>query len=121
MTKPLAQLIERNNLGGGAANITVQLLGGGSRVPRTRAELSALSPAIQLEKNLDASEAFAMGAGLHAANLSTTFRLRKFGALDASPFPVAVSLDPGAGVPDELEVCAARLLRVPSARSIRTL
>jgi molecular chaperone DnaK (HSP70) len=102
--EPLAELIERNNLGGGGKNITVQLLGGGSRVPRVRAELQSLHPAIQLEKQLVASESFAMGAGLYAANLSTTFRLRQFGMMDVAVFPIAVSLQQGEGVPQTLEV-----------------
>ena len=73
-------------------------------MPRVRSELQTLHPGLQLEKQLDASEAFAMGAGLHAANLSTTFRLRKFGMLDVLPHAVAVSLEPGPGVPDSLSV-----------------
>lgn len=33
-------------------------------------------------RHLDADEAVVLGAGLFAANLSTTFRLRKFGMTD---------------------------------------
>ena len=103
---PLAQLIARNGLGADKQAITVQTLGGGSRVPAARAALQAAHPAVQLEKQLDASEAFAMGAGLHAANLSTTFKLRRFGVVDASPFAVSVGLDVGVGeLPTELQVC----------------
>merc|ERR1712070_623144 len=36
----------------------------------------------------DADEAVAMGAGLFAANMSTTFRMRKFGAADALPYGI---------------------------------
>ena len=99
--KPLADLIERNGLAA-AANVTVQLLGGGSRMPRVQAALSAVHPAAALERQLDASEAFVTGAGLYAANLSTMFRLRRFGMLDGSAHPVSVSLEPGDGVPEEL-------------------
>jgi len=38
-----------------------------------------------------------LGAGLFAANLSTTFRLRKFGMADGATYPVQYSLAPPAG------------------------
>jgi hypothetical protein len=40
-------------------------------------------------RHLDADEAVVLGAGLHAANLSTTFRLRKFGMSDGVTYPVS--------------------------------
>jgi hypothetical protein len=39
-------------------------------------------------RHLDADEAVVLGAGLYAANLSTTFRLRKFGMSDGATYPV---------------------------------
>ena len=39
-------------------------------------------------RHLDADEAVVLGAGLFAANLSTTFRLRKFGMSDGATFPL---------------------------------
>lgn len=96
MKKPLAELIERNSLT--ADSFTLQLLGGGSRVPRTRAELLSTLPNLTLEKQLDADEAVALGAGLYAANKSTMFRLRPFGMMDGQVFPVKIVLgDGGAG------------------------
>jgi molecular chaperone DnaK (HSP70) len=100
---PLKEIIERNDLSK-AANITVQLLGGGSRVPRVQSELSQVHPGISLERQLDASEAFATGGALYAANLSTMFRLRRFGMIDGSAYSVSLSLEPTEGVPKELEV-----------------
>ena len=40
-----------------------------------------------------------LGAGLFAANLSTTFRLRPFGMADKVPYSVAIQLEgePGEG------------------------
>ena len=37
---------------------------------------------------MDADEAVVLGAGLFAANLSTTFRLRKFGMNDGITYPI---------------------------------
>lgn len=44
-------------------------------------------------RHLDADEAVALGAGLFAANLSTSFRLRKFGMVDLTMYGVSLSLD----------------------------
>jgi hypoxia up-regulated 1 len=66
----------------------VELLGGGSRVPGLQAALSKSLSGRALDRHLDADEAIAFGAGLFAANLSSTFRLRKFGMADAAPYGV---------------------------------
>lgn len=42
-----------------------------------------------VRRHLDADEAIVLGAGLFAANLSTTFRLRKFGMSDGAAYPLA--------------------------------
>jgi hypoxia up-regulated 1 len=39
---------------------------------------------------MDSDEAVALGAGLHAANLSTAFRVRKFGAVDVATYGLSV-------------------------------
>ena len=39
-------------------------------------------------RHLDAEEAVVLGAGLYAANLSTTFKLRKFRMSDGATYPV---------------------------------
>ena len=46
-------------------------------------------------RHLDADEAVVLGAGLYAANLSTTFRLRKFGMSDGVTYPVAFQVPTG--------------------------
>jgi hypothetical protein len=47
------------------------------------------------DRHLDADEAVVLGAGLYAANLSTTFRLRKFGMSDGVTYPVAFQVPKG--------------------------
>lgn len=42
---------------------------------------------------MDADEAVVLGAGLYAANLSTIFRLRKFGMTDKAPYTVTFKLE----------------------------
>ena len=64
----------------------VEVIGGATRVPGVKAALQAALGGRQLDVHLDADEAVAMGAGLFAANMSTTFRMRKFGASDAAPY-----------------------------------
>lgn len=46
-----------------------------------------------LDRHLDADEAIVMGAGLFAANLSTSFRLRKFGLVDTATFGIKLTID----------------------------
>ena len=99
MKAPLLELLERNNITS-AENVTLQMIGGGSRIPRVQADLAKVMEGLSLEKQLDADEAPAMGAGLMAANLSTTFRLRQFGMQDGLMFPVSISVEPGEGMPE---------------------
>lgn len=73
---PLKRLLARNGLKGSDVD-AVELLGGGSRVPRLQAALSEALGGRALDKHLDADEAVALGGALFAANLSTSFRLRK--------------------------------------------
>ncbi|KAK9826508.1 hypothetical protein WJX81_008378 [Elliptochloris bilobata] len=93
---PVAALLARNGLAPGDL-AAVELLGGGSRVPRVQAELQAALGGRALDKHLDADEAVVLGAGLFAANLSTTFRLRKFGMADGATYPVHYQLEAPAG------------------------
>eukprot|EP00198_Chlamydomonas_reinhardtii_P001208 XP_001690543.1 ER-located HSP110/SSE-like protein [Chlamydomonas reinhardtii] len=89
---PLKRIIERNGLKPEDLD-AVELIGGGSRVPRLQAALSEVLGGRGLDRHLDADEAVALGAGLFAANLSTSFRLRKFGMVDLTMYGVSLSLD----------------------------
>ena len=73
----------------------VEAIGGGTRVPGVKKALSEALDGRALDFHLDADEAVAMGAGLFAANMSTTFRMRKFGAADAAPYALEVDLGKG--------------------------
>lgn len=81
-------------------------------------------------RHLDADEAVVMGAGLVAANLSTIFRLRKFGMVDKTPYEITFSID---GIPTDSDdsngndknndpsrkhVLVPALKKMPSKRSI---
>ncbi|GIL45761.1 hypothetical protein Vafri_2912 [Volvox africanus] len=89
---PLKRIMERNGLQPGDID-AVELLGGGSRVPRLQAALSDVLGGRALDRHLDADEAIALGAGLFAANLSTSFRLRKFGMVDMTMYGISLTLD----------------------------
>lgn len=67
-------------------------------------------------RHLDADEAVVLGAGLFAANLSTTFRLRQFGMADKVPYSVAIQLQGEAGKHCALQMLAYRLLGCPAGR-----
>lgn len=63
---------------------------------------------------MDADEAVVLGAGLVAANLSTIFRLRKFGMTDKSMYDVTFSLNG-----DESRVLAPVMKKIPTRRAIK--
>ncbi|DBA73173.1 hypothetical protein WJX79_004877 [Trebouxia sp. C0005] len=91
--KPLQHLLQRNGLSAGDVH-AVELLGGGSRIPKLQAELGRVLHGRVLDKHLDADEAIVRGAAWYAANLSTTFRLnKKFGMSDGAPYPIVFKLD----------------------------
>jgi hypothetical protein len=58
---------------------------------------------------MDSDESVAFGAGLHAANMSTAFRVRKFGAVDAASYAMAVEFDSAAAATEvRVHHCAGR-------------
>mmetsp|Transcript_12702 Transcript_12702/g.12343 ORF Transcript_12702/g.12343 Transcript_12702/m.12343 type:complete len:926 (+) Transcript_12702:120-2897(+) len=74
---------------------SVELLGGGVRMPRVKKMLDDYfkSSKLELGQHMNGDEAMALGAAFRAANLSTAFRVRKVGATDVSSFGVSVRLE----------------------------
>lgn len=70
----------------------VEIIGGGSRMPKVQQLLKERLGVEQLSVHLNGDEAMALGAAFRAANLSTSFRVRHVGASDINPFPVGVRL-----------------------------
>lgn len=93
---PLAALLARNPEA--VRNISLEVLGGGIRVPRLQAVIKQTLGGQELSKKLDADEAIVLGAALFAANLSTTFRLRKFGFSDGISYPLAYQVEEGPNI-----------------------
>ena len=93
-TAPLQTILERLPEHGVALKDVeaVEVIGGATRVPFIKKALSEALGGRALDVHLDADEAVAMGAGLFAANMSTTFRMRKFGAADAAPYGFEVDV-----------------------------
>jgi len=94
MLEPLRRLVtvELPKLGLTLEDVeAIEVIGGTVRVPtlqRLIDEEVLKDTGKSIDKRLDADEAVAMGAGLFAANMSTTFRMRKFGAADALPYGI---------------------------------
>ena len=74
---------------------SVELLGGGIRVPSVKKQLEDYfkSSKLELGQHLNGDEAMALGASFRAANLSTSFRVRKVGIADMNPFGVSIRLE----------------------------
>ena len=97
----------------------VEMIGGATRVPGIKAALTEALGGRQLDTHLDADEAVAMGAGLFAANMSTTFRMRKFGAADAAAYGFELDMnDPES--PGVRKPLVARYKRFPVRRVVST-
>lgn len=74
---------------------SVELLGGGVRMPRVKKILDSYfaNSKVDVGQHLNGDEAMAMGAAFRAANLSTSFKVRKVGLNDISSFGVSVRLN----------------------------
>mmetsp|Transcript_28468 Transcript_28468/g.48847 ORF Transcript_28468/g.48847 Transcript_28468/m.48847 type:complete len:933 (-) Transcript_28468:116-2914(-) len=94
ITQPIDQALARANLKLEDIH-SVELLGGGVRMPRVKKLLDEYFASTKTEvgQHLNGDEAMAMGAAFKAANLSTAFRVRKVGANDVSSFGVSVRLN----------------------------
>ena len=102
---PLAEVLKTAGVSASALS-AVEILGGATRIPKVQAALVAALGGRALDKHLDADETVALGAGLLAANMSTTFRMRKYGSADTAPFAIALHRDGGGaqgGMEDEAE------------------
>ena len=71
----------------------IELIGGGMRVPKVQAGLSAALGEKELGMHINSDESMAMGAAFFGANISTAFRVRHVGLTDINPFPIAISLE----------------------------
>ncbi|KAL6750263.1 Hsp70 protein-domain-containing protein [Haematococcus lacustris] len=89
---PLTRIMARSGLQAEEVE-HVELLGGGTRVPRLQAALQQALGGRALDRHMDSDEAVVMGASLFAANLSTSFRLRKFGLADLTLYGVTLRVD----------------------------
>jgi len=69
------------------------LLGGGTRVPKVQDILLKESGKSDLGRNINADEAFALGASYQAAALSSAFRVKEFHVKSGAPYPIEINFD----------------------------
>nr|XP_043607410.1 heat shock 70 kDa protein 17 [Erigeron canadensis] len=94
----------------------LELIGGGTRVPKLQAKLQEFLGRSDVDKHLDADEATVLGASLHAANLSDGIKLnRKLGMVDGSMYGFMMDLDGPELVKDETttQLLVPRLKKLP--------
>jgi len=88
---PVDQALAQANLT--AADIdAVEIIGGGSRMPRVQQLLKERLNVEHLAVHLNGDEAMALGAAFHAANLSKAFRVRHVGMQDIQSIAIGVRL-----------------------------
>jgi hypoxia up-regulated 1 len=94
MTKPIDEALRMANMSLQDVK-TVELLGGGVRMPKVKKVLEDYFKVANLElgQHMNGDESMALGAAFRGANLSTSFRVRKVGMSDISSFGVTVALD----------------------------
>ncbi|XP_059432105.1 heat shock 70 kDa protein 17-like isoform X2 [Corylus avellana] len=95
----------------------VELIGGGTRVPKLQAKLQEFLGRKELDKHLDADEAIVLGAALHAANISDGIKLnRKLGMIDGSSYGFVFELDGPDLMKDEStrQLLVQRMKKLPS-------
>lgn len=73
--------------------MAIEGIGGCTRIPGVQAAVAEFLDGRAIERHIDGDEAIAMGTGLAAANISTTFKMKKFWLQDIFPaeFSVKVS------------------------------
>ncbi|KAJ0446576.1 putative Heat shock protein 70 family [Helianthus annuus] len=94
----------------------LELIGGGTRVPKLQAKLQEFFGRSDVDRHLDADEATVLGASLHAANLSDGIKLnRKLGMIDGSMYGFMMDLDGPDLVKDETttQLLVPRLKKLP--------
>ncbi|KAH9839052.1 HSP70-domain-containing protein [Rhodofomes roseus] len=67
---------------------TIELVGGGTRIPAVRAKIQSVFEGKVLSTTLNQDEAAARGATFACAMLSPIFRVRDFSMHDISPYPI---------------------------------
>ncbi|XP_002974987.2 heat shock 70 kDa protein 17 [Selaginella moellendorffii] len=96
----------------------VELLGGGTRVPKLQQVLAQALGKKPLERHLDADEAITLGAALYAANISDGIKLnRKIGMFDGASYGVVLKVNDDG--PYELVVPRLRRIPVKLARAVK--
>lgn len=93
VTGPVDQALSQAGMATFSEIDSFVLIGGGIRVPKVASTLKSHLGIEQFNLNLNGDEASAFGAALHAANVSDAFRVRQYGMVDLSPYPIGVRLD----------------------------
>jgi len=103
VTAPIDDALRMANLSLKQVN-SVELLGGGVRIPKIKKMLDDYfrESKVEVGQHLNGDEAMALGASFRAANLSTAFRVRRVGQSDINYYGVSVVLqtlsdDPSTG------------------------
>mmetsp|Transcript_41928 Transcript_41928/g.50285 ORF Transcript_41928/g.50285 Transcript_41928/m.50285 type:complete len:997 (+) Transcript_41928:168-3158(+) len=71
---------------------SIEMIGGGMRVPSLQAEVKKSMGDMTLGMHINSDESMALGAAFHGANVSTSFRVRHVGMADMNPFGIAIEL-----------------------------
>eukprot|EP00993_Chasmostoma_nieuportense_P001492 NODE_236_length_2621_cov_181.063352_g221_i0.p1 GENE.NODE_236_length_2621_cov_181.063352_g221_i0~~NODE_236_length_2621_cov_181.063352_g221_i0.p1 ORF type:complete len:834 (-),score=282.09 NODE_236_length_2621_cov_181.063352_g221_i0:75-2576(-) len=88
MTKLRSLLARAVALPGGDRISTVELIGGGTRIPFVKSTICEVFSKVSVQQTLNASESIAKGCGIMGAMLSPKFRVKEFQVTDCNVYSV---------------------------------
>ena len=71
---------------------SVEIVGGATRIPSVQARLCQAFHVESVSKTMNAEEAVAKGCAVQAAMLSAFFKVKEYGVVDRTPYPVNMTL-----------------------------
>lgn len=71
---------------------SVELIGGVSRIPKLVSIVTDFFSPVEVGTHINGDECMALGAVLHAANMSITFKVKKIHLYDGWPFAISATI-----------------------------
>lgn len=74
------------------------MIGGASRIPRVVNTLTTYFSPVEVGTHINGDECIALGSVLHAANMSSAFRVKQIHMYDRWAFPVTITISDSSDV-----------------------
>jgi len=91
LLKPITAALEEAGLSKEQIH-SVELIGGASRIPRVVSTVTQFFAPVEVGTHINGDEAVALGSVLHAANMSSAFRVKEIHLYDSWGFAVGLEI-----------------------------